>query len=138
MSKGAKMKGYIKHRNSGKTMTFMFNPETLSERSSVTFNEISAPGSSYPRTQYVKGESTSIPLELFLFDTKGGVESFITFIKTFLPMRNNKFDKPSVAIFALGSYVRECVIESIDIQRKRWDTNLVCIEATINLSFKEV
>lgn len=138
MSKGAKTKGYIKHRNSSKVMTFMFNPETLSQKSSISFNEISSPGSSYPRTQYVKGNSTTIPLELYLFDTAGGVETFITFINSFLPARGTKFDKPSVAVIALGSYVKECVIESIDIQRKRWNTNLVCIEATISLSLKEV
>ena len=132
------MKGYIKHRNSGKIMTFMFNPESMSEKSSISFNEISAPGSSYPRTQYVKGDSTTIPLDLFLYNTKGEVENFISFIKGFLPARNNKFDKPSVCVVALGSYVRECVIESMDIQRKRWDKNLVCIEATISLSLKEV
>ena len=134
MGVGATKKGYIKNKKTGKVKEFLFNPESVSDSRSVSFNEISSPGSSYPRFQYIKGEARSLSLNLFLRDTKKGtVKDYLSFLEGFLPT-GSKFSKPPVLIFAMGSDVRECILTDLQRNYEMYDKNLNPTQVTVTLS----
>lgn len=134
MGVGATKKGYIKNKTTGKVKEFLFNPESLSDQRSVSFNEISSPGSSYPRFQYIKGDARSLSLNLFLRDTKKGtVKDYLNFIEDFLPS-GSRFKKPPVLIFAMGSDVRECILTDLQRSFEEYDKNLNPTQVTVSLS----
>lgn len=134
MGVGAQTKGYIKNKSTGEVKYFLFNPSGYEDSRGVEFSEISSPGSSYPRFQYVKTGARTMSLELFLTNTKKGtVASHLTFLEKFLP-KGARFSKPPVLIFAMGSDVRECIVTNVDRQFLEFDTNLNPTKVTVNLS----
>ena len=138
MGVGATKKGYIKNKSTGKVKEFLFNPESLSDGRSVSFNEISSPGSSYPRFQYIKGDARSLSLSLFLRDTKKGtVKDYLNFLEGFLPS-GNRFSKPPVLIFAMGSDVRECILTDYQRSFEEYDKNLNPTQVTVTLSLTQL
>ena len=134
MGVGAKKKGYIKNKSTGEVKNFLFNPSSYSDSRDVTFNEISAPGSSYPKFQYVNAGARTLSLQLFLRDTKKGtISSYLDFLEKFLP-KGSKFSKPPVAIFVMGSDVRECIITQMTRDYTEFDSNLKPKEVIVTLS----
>ena len=140
MGVGAKKKGYIKNKSTGEVKSFLFNPEAFSDSRPVNFSEISAPGSSYPKFQYVNGGARSMSIDLFLSDTKKGTtKSYLTFLDGFLP-KGSKFSKPPVLIFAMGSMVKQCILTQIDRTFTEFDPKtleLTRATVTLNLSLLE-
>ena len=138
MGVGATKKGYIKNKTTGKVKEFLFNPESISDSRSVSFNEISSPGSSYPRFQYVKGEARSLSLNLFLRNTKKGtVKDYLDFLEGFLP-KGGRFSKRPVLIFAMGSDVRECILTDYQRTFEEYDKNLNPTQVTVTLSLTQI
>lgn len=138
MGVGASKKGYIKNKTTGKVKEFLFNPESISDSRSVVFNEISSPGSSYPRFQYVKGDARSLSLNLFLRDTKKGtVKDYLDFLEGFLP-KGGRFSKPPVLIFAMGSDVRECILTDYQRNFEEYDKNLNPTQVSVVLSLVQL
>ena len=138
MGVGATKKGYIKNKSTGKVKEFLFNPESISDSRSVSFNEISSPGSSYPRFQYVKGEARSLSLNLFLRNTKKGtVKDYLDFLEGFLP-KGGRFSKRPVLIFAMGSDVRECILTDYQRTFEEYDKNLNPTQVTVTLSLTQI
>lgn len=114
MGVGALQKGYLKNKSNGKVRRFLYNPESISDTRSVTFSEISAPGSSYPKFQYVSTGARTMTLDLFLSNTKyGTTKDYLKFIEEFLP-KGKRFSKPPILVFAMGTDVRECLVTSVD------------------------
>ena len=140
MGVGATKKGYIKNKSTGKVKQFLFNPGGFSDDRSVTFQEISSPGSNYPRFQYVKGDSRSLSLSLFLRNTKNGtVKDYLNFLEEFLPdSKSSRFNKPPILIFAMGSDVRECILTSISRDFEEFDKNLEVKQASVTLSLVQL
>lgn len=133
MGKGALKKGYLKNKSTGEVKAFLYNPSQFSDSRSVNFSEINAPGSSYPRYQYVNTGARTIPLELFLANTsKGTVKSFLDFLEKFLP-KGSKFQKPPIMVVAMGTDVRECILTSLDRTFSDFDTNLNVTQAVVTL-----
>lgn len=138
MGVGATVKGYIKNKTTGEVKNFLFNPSDFSDSRSVNFSEISAPGSSYPKFQYVSAGARSFSLVLYLVDTaKGSVQDYLTFLEGFLP-KGNRFNKPPILIFAMGTDVRECLLQTLDRSFSDFDANLNKKEATVTLSLVEL
>ena len=134
MGIGATKKGYIKNKTTGTVKPFLFNPESISDGRTVSFSEISSPGSSYPRFQYVKGDARNLSLSLFLRDTKKGtVKDYLNFLEGFLP-KGSKFNKPPILIFAMGSDVRECILADYQRSYEEYDKNLNPTQVTVTLS----
>lgn len=133
MGTGAKKKGYLKNKSTGEVKSFLYNPSSISDSRSVNFSELNAPGSSYPRYQYVNSGARTMPLELFLANTsKGNVKSFLDFLEKFLP-KGSKFQKPPIMIVAMGTDVRECILTSLDRSFTDFDTNLNVTQAVVTL-----
>lgn len=134
MGVGAKKKGYIKNKSTGEVKNFLYNPSGYSDSRAVVFSEISSPGSSYPRFQYVKTGARTMTLELFLNNNKNGtVTDYLKFLEKFLP-KGKKFQKPPILIFAMGSDVRECILTQLDRSFVEFDKNLNPTTATVSLS----
>lgn len=134
MGVGAKKKGYIKNKTTGEVKNFLYNPSGFSDSRAVTFSEISSPGSSYPKYQYVKSGARTMTLDLFLSKTKKGtVSDYLKFLEKFLPT-GAKFQKPPIMIVALGSDVRECILTQLDREFTDFDTELNPTMVTVSLS----
>lgn len=138
MGVGAKVKGYIKNKTTGEVKRFLYNPSDFSDSRSVNFSEILAPGSSYPKFQYVSTGARTFELVLYLSNTnKGTVQEHLTFLEQFLP-RGSRFSKPPILIFAMGTDVRECLLQTLDRSFTDFDSNLNKKEATVTLSLVEI
>lgn len=138
MGKGALKKGYIKNKTTGEVKSFLYNPTQFTDSRSVNFSEINAPGSSYPRFQYVNTGARTRPLELFLADTsKGTVKSFLTFLEKFMP-KGAKFQKPPIMVVAMGTDVRECILTGLDRTFSDFNTNLEVTQAIVVLQLTEL
>lgn len=139
---GAKTKGWIKNNDSGVKMSFQFNPTTLSYSRGVSYADISAPGMSYPDTQFIKGNARSFPVTLFFYDNPctGVIKKYANFIGSFLtPETNVKgYTKPPVMTFCYGSFIRKCVLEDLTIDIQSMDENGESTQAMFTLQLRQV
>lgn len=139
---GAKTKGYIKNASNGVIKHFMFNPESLQFTRSATYSETSSPGLSYPVTQYVSGNSTAFQVPLYIYDRAytGAVKEWEAFLSDFLPPETNgiAYTKPDMLTIVMGSFIKNCVLESLDVNYTDFNSDLEPTEATLTLSLKVV
>lgn len=139
---GARIKGYFKNLETGALLKFQYNPETFEYSRGATFAEIVAPGMSYPITQYVRGNSRTIPIELFLFDkpSTGVIESHKTFIEGLLPPESNSSDytKPPEILFVYGNFIKKCVVEECVFNIEEYDSWGRPTMARFNLTLRQV
>lgn len=140
MGKGARTKGYIKNMKTGEIRQFMYNPTSFGTERSVEFNEMSAPGSSYPKFQYVSGQVRGIELMLFLHGEGSKVVTNIDFLNNLLPEENSsgRFNKPPVVLFAFGSFIKKCIVESVSVSYEEFHADLKPRIAVVGLSLKVV
>ena len=140
MNKGARRKGYIKNLKTGKLKHFLFNPTSLNRNMGANFNSMSAPGSSYPKFQYINGRESNISIDLFLYGNRGEVTDFIKFLETLLPPQKSggMFSPPPTLLFVFGSTVRKCILETMNENTTLFDRNLNPRIATVSLSMKVV
>lgn len=131
-------KGYIKNKSTKKIQKFMYNPSDFSDDVSTSFGEISPPGSSYPKFQYISGDSKVLSVDLYITGKASEVKSQLNFIEAFRPKRGTKFSKPPVLIFAMGDYVLEGIVASISRKFTKFDKNLKATEVTVTLKIKEI
>ena len=137
----AKTKGYLKNTKTGTVVNFIYNPTSFSDSTGVTFSELSAPGSSYPKYTYVNGQVRMITLDIYLHDHTGEkLDKFKNFLEDFLPIStgNNKFEKPPTLIFAFGPYVKTCIMETLNREFTKFDRDLKPTEMTISLGLKVI
>lgn len=139
---GAKTKGYIKNTSNGSIKHFMFNPEVLQYTRSATYSEVASPGLSYPLTQYVRGNSIAFQIPLYIYDRAytGAVKEWEAFLSAFLPpeVNNITYKKPDMLTLVMGSFIKNCVLESLDINYSDFNSDLEPTEATLTLSLKVV
>ena len=138
MSTKVVKKGYLKNKNTGEVKSFLYNPTGFTDDQAINFSEISSPGSSYPKFQYVNTGSRSFSLELFLANTsKSTVQEYLNFIDKFVP-KGARFNKPPVLIFAMGTDVRECILTGVSRNFTDFNANLDKTRATVTLSLVEL
>lgn len=139
---GAKTKGWIKNNDTGVKKSFQFNPTTLSYSRGVSYTDISAPGMSYPDTQFVGGNARSFSVPLFFFDNPctGVIEEYMNFIGGFLTPETNVagYTKPPTMTFCYGYFIRKCVLEDLNIDIERIDEKGEPIQATFTLQLRQV
>lgn len=141
-SSGAKTKGYIKNKVTGKTKSFLFNPSELTFSREATYSETSSPGLSYPLTQYVRGNLLTFSLPLYIYDKpySGLVSKWETFLNSFVPptTNNSSYTKPNDLMVCMGSFIRECVVESLEVHYTDFNEALNPTEATFTLQLRQV
>ena len=139
---GAKTKGWIKNNTTGVKKKFQFNPTDLSYSRGASYVDISAPGMAYPDTQFVKGNSRSFSVPLFLYDNPytGVIEKYMDFLNDFLtPEKNSSgYTKPPIMTFCYGYFVRKCVLEDLDILIELFDKNGKPTQAVFTLQLRQV
>lgn len=141
-SSGAKTKGYIKNKVTGEIKSFMFNPSELEFERSATYSEISAPGLSYPITQYVRGNILTFSVPLYIYDRpySGEVKLWEDFLNKFVPptVNTSGYTKPDEMLFVMGDFIRNCVVESLTTHYTSFTGNLIPNEATFTLNLRQV
>lgn len=140
---GAKTKGYIKNNSTGEVLTFQFNPTSHSYSRSVTYADIASPGMQYPGTQFVRGNYRSFPVELFVYDRPftGLITKYTNFIGALLTTERNSIyskSKPPDFLFCYGTWIRRCVLESLDITLELSDSEGRPVQARFNMQIRQV
>lgn len=139
---GAKTKGWIKNNTTGVLKSFQFNPSGLQYSRSASYVEVSAPGMSYPNTQYVKGDLREFSVELFMYDvpSTGLISDYEEFLNSFLPPETNTkgYSKPPEMTFCFGYFIRKCVLSSLDTSVERFDSEGKAVQARFTLNLRQV
>lgn len=139
---GAKTKGYIINNATKEKKSFMFNPSQLSYSRGATYSETSSPGLSYPLTQYVKGNLIVFDIPLFIYDKPytGAVSKWQKFLEKFVPptMNSSAYKKPDELTICMGSFIRDCVVENLQISYTDFNSSLEPTEATFTLQLRQV
>lgn len=139
---GAPTKGLIKNNSTGAIERFQFNPTEMAYSRSVSYATIDAPGMAYPDTQFVKGEAREFSITVMYFDKpySGVYVSKCNFYGAFLTPETNTMNyvKPPEMTFAMGSWVRTCVMTSLDIAIKEYDGNLNPVRFEMAFTLRQV
>ncbi len=140
MSKGARVKGFIKNMNTNVVNEFLFNPSSFSDRTSVVFATINSAGTSSGKLVFVRGDNMTLSLRIYLrTHNYSEMKKFIDFMDTLVPDKTKRFvQSPPVALFAFGKYIKKCVIEEMTRDWTEFNEQLDPIEVSVSLSLKEV
>ena len=137
----AKTRCYIYNNSTKKTMRFQYNPTNLSYERSANYSTISSPGISYPLTQYTGGNIREFTVSVFYYDKPctGKIAQARAFLEALLPPENNSnFTKPPSFKFAMGYFVKTCVLTKLKVTDDLFDTNGNPVMTTFELSLRQV
>jgi nucleoid-associated protein YgaU len=139
-------KAYLKRKDNGNKIPFLFNPKEFSVEKSNQFAEVNIPGLSSPILQFVRGNARTITMDLF-FDTyeKGlDVRIYTDQItgweageKKGLMDIDSKLHAPPVCIFGWGSFQFQCIIERVSKRFTMFLPDGKPVRATLNVTLKE-
>ena len=126
-------------------LVFQFNPTQIPYSRSARYTSIDSPGMSYPLTQYTGGDARTFSFELFYYDNSGGVSSgkinrARRFLESLLPPEYNTsgFTKPPTFTLAYGYFVKNLVLERLDVVDERMDKFGQPIQTRFTLSVRQV
>lgn len=140
MGKGARTKGYLKNLSTGELRQFLYNPSSFTTSRGTNFSELTAPGMSYPKYQYVSGEAKTIDFQLFLYSNTGAVTNEIKFLERLMPDEDSdaRFSPPPQILFAFGAFTKKCILEDLRLEYIEFLENLAPRIAVASLSLKVV
>ena len=140
MRAGARTKGYMKNLGSGTIKEFLYNPSSYSTNRQMNYQELTAPGISYPQFQFVSGGAKEISFTLFLYGNKGEPKDFINFLNGFLPVEksNSPFRKPPEMLFAYGAYIKKCILVGFSEEYIQFNEDLTPKIVEVALTLKVV
>lgn len=138
----AKTRCYIINNDTGKKLTFQFNPTTVPYSRGANYGTIESPGISYPLTQYVGGKVREFSFEVFYYDNpySGNINKARKFLEDLLPPENNKssFTKPPTFTFAYGYFVKTLVLLDLQVQDDWLDSDGRPINTIFTLTVRQV
>lgn len=119
--------------------SFLYNPSSFQDNTSITYNEIKVPGMTYPIFGYGGGNSRTITFDIYLNDKveAGITQSFISHLRNFIPPERKvgyQFKAPKMISFAFGWYVKDCWLKDININYSAFSPQLDPIEATVTVT----
>lgn len=130
-------KGYMKNTKTGVIMQFIYNPTTFSTKRGAKYTEITSPGASYPFLQYSGGESKSLKYKLMLANNINKIKEWEQFLNALLPPDKftTNYAPPASFIFAYGSNVMECYLNSLGLDYQYFKADLTprVIEADLDI-----
>lgn len=139
---GAMLKGLVMNQTTKVPYMFQYNPTTLGYSRSAEYKEISAPGSSYPIVQYIKGNSREFEVELFFNDDntyRGTIDLAREYFSAFLPPEDNKGGfSPPIMLFYYGTFIKKCVLTGLRVDIERHNKYGLPLRARFTLSLKQV
>ena len=138
----AKTRCYIINNDTGKKLTFQFNPTTVPYSRGANYGTIESPGISYPLTQYVGGKVREFSFEVFYYDNpySGNITKARKFLENLLPPEKNKssFKKPPTFTFAYGYFVKTLVLLDLQVQDDWLDSDGRPINTIFTLTVRQV
>lgn len=139
---GARVKGLVMNMDTNVPYVFQFNPTTLEYGRSAEYVDISAPGSSYPVAQFVKGNAREFEVELFLYDHiyAGTIDSAEAYFSKFLPKEDNlnRYSKPPIMLFMYGTFIRKCILVEMILTKERHNDFGLPTQARLRLRLRQV
>lgn len=131
-------KAYITPKGKPK-IPVLFNPTQYSVEKSNQIAEIGIPGLSAPILQYVRGNTRTLSMELFL-DTyeqqKADVRTYTNQIYGLLEI-DPTTHAPPVCTFTWGQFNFECVLDRVSGRFTLFRADGTPVRATLTVSFKE-
>ena len=135
----AKTKGWVKNNKTGKKLSFQYNPTQFSFGKEANYVSITSPGMSVPLVQYVNGVGRVFEVSLFLYNKPhtGLIPKHVEFFDSLLPPEDNrtKFTKPPELTFCYATFIRKCVLQSMNVIYEELDRNNKPTQANITLTF---
>lgn len=124
-------------------LQFQYNPSSFKDSQGVSYAEISSLGISYPILQYTGGVTRSISFDIYVNGVAGDGGPDVVYrtrnvLESFLPKPGNMFNAPPTFLFAFGSFIKECVLESLDIEYTLFTPQLEPLEATFSVVLKVI
>ena len=118
---------------------FLYNPASFQDSISVNYNEVQTCGMSYPALVYGGGAQRSINFDIYLNDKvePGITRSFISHLHSYIPPAKKtgyQFKAPKKIVFSFGWFVKECYVQSMEIDYSAFSPQLQPIEATVNIT----
>lgn len=114
-----KTRCHFVRNDNNERLACQFNPTTLQYTRSANYTDISAPGMSYPLTQYTGGNVRDFSVEVFYYDRpySGKISRARQFFEGLLPPEYNtaSFSKPPTFTFAYGYFVKSCVLVQMEV-----------------------
>jgi LysM repeat protein len=116
----------------------LFNPTHYSLEKSNQFAEIGIPGLSAPILQYVRGNTRTLSMELFLdtYEQQTDVRTYTSQIYSLLEIEPTTH-VPPVCIFTWGQFNFECVLDRVSGRFTLFLANGTPVRATLTVTFKE-
>jgi len=122
----APLRGMIVDVVNNKNLIFTINPEQISDTKSTNYAEITIPGMSHPRYQYVSGGKRTISLLINLwygeYDRREEVHEKILWFQSLLYPEHSETTRkhaPHRIRFQYGDYLSvECLVKSVEVLSK--------------------
>jgi hypothetical protein len=131
-------KATITNLQSGELIAVMFNPAEYSLDLGNSFAEIAVPGLATPPLQYVRGNGSTLKMELFFdsFEQRSDVR-LNTRRVTALLNSDPTTKAPPILLFAWGGLNYQCVLESVGQRFTMFLEDGTPVRATLTVSLKE-
>ncbi len=124
-------------------ITFDLNPETFEDSKSTEFAEIPIPGMSHPRLQFTNGSSRTLSFSISLhYGATDDVPKAIRTLQAWLypEYEGGHLKKPPAKLLLIFGDTwpdEQWVLRNCEITRDRFDSELNCILAYVNLELVE-
>lgn len=120
-------------------MKFLYNPNTISDSQTTTYNDLKTAGMSYPVMTYGGGERRVLSFEIYLSDKvqDGITKKFISNLEKYLPKARKKgyqFSSPKAIRFTYGFLVKDCYLLNMETSYTAFSPTLQPTEATVTVS----
>ena len=135
--------GALVDTESAARITFDINPETIRDSKDTNFAEIQIPGMSHPRLQFSNGKARTLSFTLHLhYGATDDVPQAIRTLQSWLypeydGERMKKAPSRLLCVFGDTWSDEKWVLVSCNVNRKRFDKNLVCIYAIVDIELRE-
>ncbi len=131
-------KASITKLSTGEQMSVMFNPAEYSFDLGNTFAEIDIPGLRTPPIQYVRGNASSLRMELFFdsYESQSDVRASTTQLTALLDA-DPITSAPPILLFNWGGFALKCVLESVAQRFTMFLEDGTPVRATLTATFKE-
>ncbi len=121
---------------------FQYNPEKFLDDIAVEWGEIRGAGMSYPINVYSGGKTRTISFTFYLdgVDDPLYLRKMVNNLHSYIPAAKQggiyQFHSPPPIPFVLGWFVKECLLESMQIEYTAFTLDLQPLRATVNATLR--
>ncbi len=131
-------KATIINENTGEQFVVNFNPEEYVLSNGNQIAEIPIPGAARPPLQYVRGQASTLSMDLFFDSYEAGSDvRVLTSQIVSLIDEDPRRGAPPVLLFAWGGFAFRCLLESVTQRFTMFLEDGRPVRATLQVAFKE-